>query len=560
MIKKVAALWLSLAMVFSFIIIIVEIASVVRAPTIIYVDDVPGEGSGNPAENYTSIQDAINAANNGDTVFVYVGNYTENVVVNKRINLTGEDRNTTIINGSGTGDVIHVSLNWVNITGFTVTLSGSGFTGAGIGLYDVENCRIVNNNVSSNNGCGIYLESSSNNNIMSNNILLNNHEGILLTAGFGPGQPSKSNNITDNYVSLNNEFGISIQDSSNNNIMGNTFKSNKGAEIYLDLSSNNNITNNNISLNMFGIYLNWALNNNITNNYIFNCNSGLFLGSLSSNNNITGNNILNNNGGIDLHQSPNNSIFHNNLIDNTNQAFDDTNNVNQWDNGYPSGGNFWSDYSGVDNFKGPNQDIPGSDGIGDINYSIDSDSFDNYPLMEPYTYKPLENYSVLKQGWNLISVPFIQKEQNLIKVLEMIDGYYDAVQWFDNSDRNDQWKHYKVGKPFGNDLSKINETMGFWIHITQLGDTIFLYNGTQPIVNQTINLHPGWNMVGYPSLSNYNRTVGLNNLTFNTHIDSIWTFNAATQKWKEIGLSDYFEIGRGYWIHAKTKCEWEVPL
>ncbi len=557
MIKKVAALWLSLVMVFGFIVIvdkITEVMPTVRGTTL-YVNETGSGGA------YTSIQVAINAAKNGDTVFVYAGNYTENVVVNKRINLTGEDRDTTIINGSGTGDVIYVSVNWVNITGFTVTLGGSFFTEAGIRLYDVEHCRIFNNNATSNNGCGICLESSSNNNILSNNLLLNKHEGILLTAGFGPGQPSKSNNITDNYVSLNYEYGISIQDSSNNNIMGNTFMSNKNAEISLDLSSNNSIINNNISSNMLGIILNRASNNCITGNTIFNCNNfGLGLQTSSSNNNITSNMIFNNNGGIGLYQSPNNSIFHNNLIDNTNQAIDDSNNGNQWDNGYPSGGNYWSDYSGVDNFKGPNQDIPGSDGIGDTNYSIDSDSLDNYPLMEPYTYKPLENYTVLKQGWNLISVPLIQKEQNLIKVLEMIDGYYDAVQWFDNSDRNDQWKHYKVGKPFGNDLSKINETMGFWIHITQPGDTIFLYNGTQPTSNQTIPLHPGWNLVGYPSLTSYNRTEGLNNLTFDTHVDSIWTYNAATQKWKEIGQTDNFEICRGYWIHAKTKCNWKVPL
>ncbi|KPJ63189.1 hypothetical protein AMJ44_14660 [candidate division WOR-1 bacterium DG_54_3] len=563
MIKKVAALWLSLAMVFSFIIIIVDIALVVRSPTIIYVDDVPGEGSGNPGEDYTSIQAAINAANNGDTVFVYVGNYTENVVVNKRINLTGEDRDTTIINGSGTGDVIYVNVNWVNITGFTVTLSGSELFDAGIELYDVKNCRVVNNNVTSNNGYGIYLESSSNNNITNNNILLNNFKGILLASGFGPGSSSNNNNLTDNYISLNNEDGICIRDSSDNNIVGNTFKSNYNyAEISLDLlSSNNNIINNNISSsNIMGIWLLQSSNNNITNNYIYNCNAGLFLMELSSNNNITGNKILNNNGGIGLSKSPNNRIFHNSLIDNTNQAFDDTNNGNKWDNGYPSSGNYWSDYSGIDNFKGPNQDMQGSDGIGDTNYSIDSDSFDNYPLMEPYTYKPLENYSVLKQGWNLISVPLIQKEQNLTKVLEMIDGYYDAVQWFDNSDRNDQWKHYKIGKPFGNDLSRITETMGFWIHITQPGDTIFLYNGTQPIVNQTITLHQGWNLVGYPSIISYNRTEGLSNLTFGSHVDSIWTFNAATQKWKELGPSDYFELGMGYWIHAKTKCEWKVPL
>jgi hypothetical protein len=180
--------------------------------------------------------------------------------------------------------------------------------------------------------------------------------------------------------------------------------------------------------------------------------------------------------------------------------------------------------------------------------------------MEPYTYKPLENYTILKQGWNLISIPLIQNNQNLQKVLEMIDGYYDAVQWYDPLDPSDQWKHHKGGKPFGNDLFGLNETMGFWIHITNPGDTIFLYNGTQPSENQTIPLKEGWNLLGYPSLTNHNRTVGLNNLKFGVDVDSIQWFNSTTQTWHFMDSEDNFIVGYGYWIHAKTDCVWEVPL
>jgi hypothetical protein len=142
----------------------------------------------------------------------------------------------------------------------------------------------------------------------------------------------------------------------------------------------------------------------------------------------------------------------------------------------------------------------------------------------------------------------------------MIDGYYDAVQWYNPTDTNDHWKHNKIGKPFGNDLFEINETKGFWIHITNPGDTIFIYNGTQPSVNQTIRLTPGWNLVGYPSLSNRNRTDALNNIYFGTDVDAIWSFNATSQAWEEISASDNFQIGRGYWIHSKVTKTWEVPL
>ncbi len=143
----------------------------------------------------------------------------------------------------------------------------------------------------------------------------------------------------------------------------------------------------------------------------------------------------------------------------------------------------------------------------------------------------------------------------------MIDGWYDAVQWFNSSDSSDPWKHHHISKPpYLNDLIGIDHTMAFWIHITNPGDTIFLYNGTQPTTNQTIPLHPGWNMVGYPSQLNRNRTAALNNLTFGVEVDAVWTFNAATQTWEEIEGGDYFEVGRGYWIHATQECVWEVGV
>ena len=58
--------------------------------------------------------------------------------------------------------------------------------------------------------------------------------------------------------------------------------------------------------------------------------------------------------------------------------------INVWDDGYPSGRNYWSDYNGMDEKSGPNQDLPGSDGIGDTPYVIDENNQDRYPLMALY--------------------------------------------------------------------------------------------------------------------------------------------------------------------------------
>jgi len=81
-----------------------------------------------------------------------------------------------------------------------------------------------------------------------------------------------------------------------------------------------------------------------------------------------------------LHNSNYNQIYHNNFINNTVQVYD-YNGTNIWDNGYPSGGNYWSDYSGEDKYSGLCQDQPGADGIGDTPYPIPETARDKYPYM-----------------------------------------------------------------------------------------------------------------------------------------------------------------------------------
>src|SRR2546425_2063106 len=81
-------------------------------------------------------------------------------------------------------------------------------------------------------------------------------------------------------------------------------------------------------------------------------------------------------------------VYHNNLIKNAVQASDDNPGKNQWDNGYPSGGNYWSDYNSTDNCSGPQQNVcPSHDGIGDTSYTFSSGQ-DNYPLMTPFAPDP----------------------------------------------------------------------------------------------------------------------------------------------------------------------------
>jgi parallel beta-helix repeat protein len=123
-------------------------------------------------------------------------------------------------------------------------------------------------------------------------------------------------------------------------------------------------------------------NNSISSNNIGKNGYGVGLDSFSDDNEILGNNITANYGhGIGLFASSNNTIFHNNLLDNSIQAYSTSDSTNSWDDGYPSGGNYWSDYNGTDLRMGPFQNQSGSDGVGDTPYFIDSQNYDNFPLI-----------------------------------------------------------------------------------------------------------------------------------------------------------------------------------
>jgi len=152
----------------------------------------------------------------------------------------------------------------------------------------------------------------------------------------------------------------------------------------IDLSSRSNVTVKNMEIRNFmdGIYLVPSSNNTITGNYITaNTDSGIWTAGVS--NNITGNHIANNNIGI-LFEGSHDLIYHNNFINNTKQV-EDMCWTNPWlpssanilDDGYPSGGNYWSDYEG----RYPNATELDDSGIWNTQYIIDENNQDNYPLM-----------------------------------------------------------------------------------------------------------------------------------------------------------------------------------
>ena len=218
---------------------------------------------GTGPNNYTSIQNAIDDAYPGDTIFVYSGIYRENIDIGfkKDIKVIGEDKYTTIIDGGGNGSVIklsHYSCPTINVTieGFTIR---------------------------------------------------NGSYGILCDGDY---------NIIRNCIIYDNEVGIYCR------------------------GEHNVITQCNIQNNGYGIKM----------------------------------------------AASSNHIYHNNFMENEINAYDTKRNL--WDNGYPSGGNYWDDFDSPEEGAYDNN----SDGIVDTPYHIPGgENMDRYPLIHLYQLETRKN-------------------------------------------------------------------------------------------------------------------------------------------------------------------------
>jgi parallel beta-helix repeat protein len=211
--------------------------------------------------------------------------------------------------------------------------------------------------------------------------------------------PTGASNVTiKNLTVKGSVFGISLVDTTNALVFNNTISETRNvpfqptAGIYVSGGGSNIITGNNLINNQVGMSFLETQNNLIVGNNIENSSAPTTGGY-----------------GIVFWGASNNTIYHNNFIDNKVQAYDYSFNspfsVNTWDNGFPDGGNYWSDYQ----TKYPNAAEIGNSRIGNTAYVIDSENQDRYPLMEPFTTTPpqITLLSPVNQAYNESSVDLV---------------------------------------------------------------------------------------------------------------------------------------------------------
>jgi parallel beta-helix repeat protein len=301
------------------------------------------------------------------------------VIIDKTITLQGEDRDTTIIDGGRDTDVVKITADQVNVNGFTMANGGGRWGDAGIEISSSDNCEIEDC-IIYNNYHGILLDPSSNNNSISNNEITKNTKGIWLD------RHSNYNTISNNIASENSE-GIVIDISNDNTVSDNIVSGNTYGGINLhEFSFNNTVSVNVVSTNNIGIHFFLSANNNtIKSNWISNNYKGIDFAS-SNDNIVHSNNIIENQLGLAIDEgSIGNIIYHNDFVTNDEQASCSSSSGSPKNPFHSSDlleGNYWSDYSGLDDGSG--KDLFGEprqprDGIGDT--GTPHLDIDWYPLM-----------------------------------------------------------------------------------------------------------------------------------------------------------------------------------
>jgi parallel beta-helix repeat protein len=464
----------------------------------------------------------------------------------------------------------------------TITESHFSYGNMGINLRGSSSTNFIANNTAANIGSFLWMEATSSNTI-ENNTVTNTDWPIMM---FG----STHNLLRGNSIE-NSSSAIELHSNSGNNtVSNNTITNATSTAIYLGEAWKGVIENNTIRESKTGIKISTSpktSNLTVANNTITECETGIragmgarygsifsnkikhnmkgiYLGfnvKFDSNSTISQNDIaFNSVYGMLLENVSQTLVYHNNFINNTIQGLND-NGTNSWDNGYPSGGNYWSDYGGADSMSGPNQDQIGADGIGDTPYFMNWSSLDRYPLIEMSTgnVSPPRSINAELSGW-------LSENVTISWNLSWDDGYrssnvtrYDIHRSSVYDPLRDSYVH--LG-------SRPNGTTGYVDVLAGDGnpDNYFYYvcavsvdNRSACSVNQVAKftkvMSKGWRLVSIPlvtvndSIENVFHTVQFSDLKrySSSGANDGWQHHALVKPYKDFNS---VTVQEGYWMNV----------
>ena len=403
----------------------------------------------NGGADFTTIQAAIDAAQDGYFINIHEGVYNEHIIINKAITVQGENKDLVIIDGGGVGFGVTVNHNDVTVQTLTIRHAGHGInisasyvsvanliidnTGKGIVLTQATYTSISGCTIN-NSQFGCWIKQSSHNTTIIQNSFSNSSTAILISDS--DDQRITQNSIRDcptgislftsrNIVRSNTinttDWGMVLYGSSFNTVQSNTFLHQGiillGSDIFSGLPvyyTSHTIEDNTLDgspiyyysqqqdievptnaaqviladcQNMLirdheysgindAIQIAFSSDCTIANTHIENSSiDGISIG-YSSRIHIIGSTIKKCAYGLMMSLNSDITIIHNNFVDNTHAVYIDQGGI--WDDGYPFGGNYWSNYTGSD---------ANHDGIGDTPYAIMGGAQDRYPFMQPSGWK-----------------------------------------------------------------------------------------------------------------------------------------------------------------------------
>jgi parallel beta-helix repeat protein len=312
--KTTAAVGLFLIL---FVVFVVAVKIVVMAPNTIVVPN-----------DYSTIQAAVDAASEGDIIYVKHGKYKETLVIDKALSLTGEDEETTVINGYNAGPVILIRHDNVNVKGFTLLNGDSpdstvhpiwnwgGMRLSAVHILSASYCTVTGNKLA-NSGCGVWLYDAHHNTISGNSIAHNDY-GIRVDGSTG--NVIRGNTVTNSYGGINL---LSSDNTLKNNILANN-------TLNFGVSAFYNVVDDSNTVDGKPIYYWVNQHDKIVPSYagcvvLVNCTNikvqeltlarnyhGIIL-AYTQESTVINNNLTNINKGVYLHNSQNDSIFGNEM-------------------------------------------------------------------------------------------------------------------------------------------------------------------------------------------------------------------------------------------------------